>query len=772
MRNIVSFVCLAMLAPSAIGSAAPGRPAGLRTDRWIELDLYWFDHNHIAQSVSQFLDRTYPLYKSASGWRGVIVNVGFLIDYITGFEGDLDERIPLPEFQVKQWLGPQFQKLPYPLPMEEIRYPPWTYRDLKTLGEEFRHQAAQRYGIKDFKFGSLLLGRHHDYNASVSGWRSEHPEIWDQVDGEGGVGPLNPLRNLLADHRRYAAFPVGIPADTPFPHFIAQQWGAVSRAVKFDALVLRDGMWGQVEYLKVGHFGTRAFADPKEMERWHQAIATLVRETKQANPQCLMMGYSNAVSPVSEWRLDGFDLERIAKEGFLDVWIDQSWGGAWNDYWNNHLIGYTFQLANILGHAAQLADTPTRHYVLVDTWDAYEPWDTLHSVPQKMCWEIWAYLHAAVKMPQGEKVPRGIYISWANHGRDLWSPEDVKLIATNVDAATADALASHETLGPTLVYNRRFVAWLQSSHPDWLIKEFYEDHAGMLMKWQVPILSVTRPEWLPSVHSDMLMFQSPAQLEPGTVREIRRRESAGEPMAFVGDPTWGIDPQLSEVLRPPCKTLDQERSAQSAHLESAIPGVTDGLAEDFKLWQGHYALEAKPAAQTVYATGACPDLVLADSARSRWLYWNPPFFSPQEGSNDGTGIMSAVIADTEPYVLTARAFRDLLQETGRSPFDYSYPLTVPYEVHYWRRANGKLVFLLGNLERDLPGDAAVPKSVHLRFPGTLMRASGNTGHFRNVVGSGIAAATKQPDGSWQAQLEIGPSGFGVWVFEENTRGSE
>jgi MFS family permease len=41
------------------GGVAPDRPSALRADRWIELDLYWFDHEHIAQSVSQFLDRTY-----------------------------------------------------------------------------------------------------------------------------------------------------------------------------------------------------------------------------------------------------------------------------------------------------------------------------------------------------------------------------------------------------------------------------------------------------------------------------------------------------------------------------------------------------------------------------------------------------------------------------------------------------------------------------------------------------------------------------------------
>src|SRR5208283_526245 len=127
MRSTLIVICFLLLLP-VVGraGAVPDHPTGLRADRWIELDLYWFDHEHIAQSVSQFLDRTYPLYQNATGWRGVIVNVGFLIDYIAGFEGDLDQRVPLPEFHVKQWLGPQIQKLPYPLPMEDIKYPAWT----------------------------------------------------------------------------------------------------------------------------------------------------------------------------------------------------------------------------------------------------------------------------------------------------------------------------------------------------------------------------------------------------------------------------------------------------------------------------------------------------------------------------------------------------------------------------------------------------------------------------------------------------------------------
>jgi hypothetical protein len=310
------------------------------------------------------------------------------------------------------------------------------------------------------------------------------------------------------------------------------------------------------------------------------------------------------------------------------------------------------------------------------------------------------------------------------------------------------------------------VAWLQGTHPDWLIKEFFEDHAGMLMKWQVPILSITRPEWLPAAHSDLLVFQSPAQLEPQTTREILQRESVGEALAFVGDPTWGIDPQLGGILRPPCKTLDQERSLQSAHLESAIAGLTDGLAKDFSVWQGHYALAAKPLEKTVYATGACPDLVFENSPERHWLYWNPPFFSPKENANDGSETMSAVIADPEPYVLAARAFRKLLQETGRSPVDPSQLIADAYEVHYWRRADGKLVFLLGNLERDLPSDSATPKSLRLKIPGSMIRASGKAGWFRDVTGSGTARTMQEPDGSWQVQLAVGARGSGVWVFEE------
>ena len=61
------------------------------------------------------------------------------------------------------------------------------------------------------------------------------------------------------------------------------------------------------------------------------------------------MMYSNAASAYSDWRSNGFDLEGIAREGFLDVWVDQTWAGAWNEvgvrydsFWNNPTLGWTY----------------------------------------------------------------------------------------------------------------------------------------------------------------------------------------------------------------------------------------------------------------------------------------------------------------------------------------------------------------------------------------------------------------------------------------------
>ena len=41
-------------------------------------------------------------------------------------------------------------------PSRPCYLPLWTYRDLKRLGDKFRTQAREKYGMPDFKFGTLI----------------------------------------------------------------------------------------------------------------------------------------------------------------------------------------------------------------------------------------------------------------------------------------------------------------------------------------------------------------------------------------------------------------------------------------------------------------------------------------------------------------------------------------------------------------------------------------------------------------------------------------
>src|ERR1035437_9412126 len=62
-------------------------------DRWMEIDLYWFEQADIAGSVSCFWDRFAPLYKSIDGDRGLILNIGWTVGYIMEWTGEPEQRI-------------------------------------------------------------------------------------------------------------------------------------------------------------------------------------------------------------------------------------------------------------------------------------------------------------------------------------------------------------------------------------------------------------------------------------------------------------------------------------------------------------------------------------------------------------------------------------------------------------------------------------------------------------------------------------------------------
>jgi len=313
-----------------------------------------------------------------------------------------------------------------------------------------------------------------------------------------------------------------------------------------------------------------------------------------------------------------------------------------------------------------------------------------------------------------------------------------------------------------LVYNRPYLDWLEHQHPDWMVKEFIDDYAGMLMKWQVPILSISRIEWLPKVQSDLFVFQTPAHLDSESAHAILKLYRSGEPVAIVSDPEWGIDKNLEEILHPPCKTISQERALEGAWLKSRGGQVTAGESPSFELWQGSYEQTTATSGKIVYKAGSCPDLILGDAEGKHWLFWNPPYFSPNEFGGDGT--MDRLIASPEPYVLAARSMLALLADTGRSPFDPAHPVTLPLAVHYWEGSNGEIELLTGNLERSLPDDSEVPKTLALTLPREWLESAETQLKVTELTGDQAFSAHRGANGRWEVQLPVGPNGSNVWLF--------
>jgi hypothetical protein len=706
-------------------------------DRWMEIDLYWFEQKDIPGSVGAFWDRFQPLYEGVEGYRGVILNVGWTVTCVMEWSGNLDQRISLPQGSGQQkWVderGPytgtteerkrQFRALfAKPEMVQRRGYDAWTYGDVKRLASTLRAEASKR-GISELKVG-LLNYASMDAYGEVPSWVRRHSEAFTPLQSPPGAGApdpyFDPAAMLHADPARLGGLPQGIPEGMPVHQAYAEQWGSLSKALDLDAVMLRDSFGMPFAYGRWGPLGALA-PSPEAIRDATAAVAALVRETKQANPHALVMMYSNAASAVADWRSNCMDLESIAKEGYLDIWVDQTWAGAWNEvglrqqsFWNHPTLGWTYQLGYTLLHAAVLANTKVRHYPLIETFDAWESWDVIHTAPERLRWGIWAYSHAAVKTPKGLKLPAGSYISWANQGKRLLDVEDVRFLASNANAAIADARNTTEILGPTLVYSREAMQW-QAEHavPNRDIKEWIDEQAGSVDKWPVPVLSVTRVEWLPQVDSDLFVFQTPSHLAPQQTAYIANLIRKGKPVAIFGSPAGGIDPVLAQLggLSASDGSVEDQPRIRSAKSAGDSDTLARHVPEMFSTYDRRSANRTSGGARVLYSVEDSPVLVLNATPGMKVVIWDPPDLLSKEDVplRDDWGGSGAA------YALTAGALNWLLSASGALHAE-SIDLDQTMNVTAWRTKDGTIRLLAANLEEGLRDDADMTRHATMVLP--------------------------------------------------------
>jgi hypothetical protein len=194
-------------------------------------------------------------------------------------------------------------------------------------------------------------------------------------------------------------------------------------------------------------------------------------------------------------------------------YVDQSWAGAWEDVptRKSKTTGWTFHLAYILIHRAQIeggnrhrsAARRCRHYVLHGTFDAYEGFDTIHKVPQKLQWGVWAYMLAALERSDGSLVHAdGHYVSWANsysyvtgstgqvldddsyldRPTGLLTRTDVAWLQGLINSVDSSVAATTQIAGPTLFYDRTSLQAVMNTQPADNINEWADEQLGILLK--------------------------------------------------------------------------------------------------------------------------------------------------------------------------------------------------------------------------------------------------------------------------------------------------
>lgn len=705
---------------SCFGQSETSEVPRIDADRWIEYDLYRFSKKSYPEEVNDLLKRIEPLLRGVDGWRGIIINAGWLTDFVTEWNGDINQPLPIPNnlsrnhiTRAEQLFGNTEERIAQANERFEtywahqmVYYDDWTYRDFKNLVNTLRTAAKEQYGIDNLKVGVMFVGWDRIYSSDLTAFAQSHPEAY-KMGVFNSWGTFNMVCKLNADSKKYGAFPKGIPQGKPITEFFGAQWGSVSKAVGLDAIHLRDGFLGSGVYRRTGPYGLHAPPDPEKVKEWSKATADLVKATKLGNPDALVFGYSNAASAVADWRINCMDLETIAKEGHLDAWIDQSWAGESNDFgirglWERPDHGWTAHLTTILTHAAILADTKVHHYVLTEGMDSWERGDVLRISPDRLRWGMWAYHHAAVKTPNGLKMPDGSYIAMIARGGEIFSKKEINFMADSLNAAIIDARSTKKIFGPTMVYSRDAMVWQNENAPDKFINEWIDEQMAGVIKWAVPCMSITRSEWLSQIETDMPVIQTPVHLPEKQIAYISNLIDSGKPVAIFGSGSGGIDPKLAKLvgIKANHSSFAEPVNMHRALLSDPDSPYIDEVPYRFSfLWQFNQ-IDTIGYARSIYKIGQSSPLVVQNTNSRKTLFWDPLLLEVLPEPKWENKPLIEWIKSTYPYFLTARVMHDYLKDSD-SPWVDNIKEDSPVPVHAWQLNDGSYRVLAGNTEVGL-----------------------------------------------------------------------
>jgi hypothetical protein len=697
----------------------------------VEIDIDWFGSPPWESSVERFLGRTRPLLHGEREVQGVCFNVGWLADLVTEWTGNPEQRLPLRSRRFAHWAT-------------------LSYADLRDFFAQMRAEGA-RLGLPDLRLGVLVAGLGQVVappdNGSMydlfSSWYERHPEMYP-LDISPLPGPdLDPRVLLKGDDYPYATRPHGLRDGDAFPEFFGGQWGSVAKFLGLDFIHLRDGFFGPLLYTRCGPYGTVASADPAENRTWTDAVRRLFRACKEAHPDGLVIAYSSGISGTAEWLTGCVDLEEIVADGALDIFIDQTWGGAWQDWWDDTWKGWTFQLAYLLGHGVQIAagnqyrDRPCRHHLLIETWDGWEPWDTLRDTPEKLRWAMWAFTHATVLGSEHRLLRRdGIYISWMNDWNDrLIGEKQVAFLSRNLDAAEASSENLDRVFGPLLVHNRAGLLAKAEANPRSNASEWVEDYAGMALKWALPILAATRPEWLPNRWPEGALLQLPNELDAA------RLEQLGGPVVSTGRADF-VDSFL----------LQRAGAAATPDLLAGgytlgRPSSPDLPREERVHMPERVAVTADQGAWVGYESGGSPVL----TGQGSFLYWQPPDLADPTDAL----VPHSQIGTVSPYVEAARAMQSRTTEGVRAE---PPPASEPVAFSCWS-SGGTVHVLLGNLESGWMGDSRFTRRVTLVLPRGRLGLDATTEYVLRPDGGGDAYVAQDAGAAeLRFSVEVPPQG--------------